>query len=38
MCNTEFTEKDYAVRDHCHYTGKYRGSAHLSCNGAAKKN
>ncbi len=37
MCNTEFSEKDFAVRDHSHLTGFYRGAAHLSCNGAAKK-
>ena len=24
--------KDDKVRDHCHYTGRYRGSAHNSCN------
>ena len=23
---------DNKVRDHCHITGKYRGSAHWSCN------
>jgi hypothetical protein len=28
----EFTLKDYKVNDHCHYTGKYRGAAHNSCN------
>ena len=25
-------KKDYKVRDHCHYTGKYRGAAHNICN------
>ena len=31
-CKKEFTLKDYKVNDHCHYTGKYRGAAHKSCN------
>ena len=25
-------KKDIRVRDHCHITGKYRGSAHQDCN------
>ena len=28
----KFSPKDRKVRDHCHYTGKYRGAAHSSCN------
>ena len=31
ICKKEFNknvEKTYKVRDHCHYTGKYRGAAH----------
>ena len=32
ICKKEFDEKNYKVRDHCHYTGKYRGAAHNICN------
>ena len=28
----EFDEKNYKVRDRCHYAGKYRGAAHNICN------
>ena len=31
MCNEEFDE-DVKVRDHCHFTGRYRGVAHNSHN------
>ena len=32
ICKKPYTEGDVRVRDHCHVTGKYRGSAHQSCN------
>ena len=32
ICDKEYTEKDIRVRDHCHITGQYRGSAHQECN------
>ena len=32
ICLNEFKEDDIQVRDHCHYTGKYRGPAHGICN------
>ena len=32
ICFKEFFPKDIKVRDHCHYTGRYRGAAHSSCN------
>ena len=31
ICNEEFDD-DVKVRDHCHFTGRYRGAAHNSCN------
>ena len=31
ICFREFKEKG-KVRDHCHYTGVYRGAAHFGCN------
>ena len=30
--NDDNNKKDHKVRDHCHYTGKYRGDAHDICN------
>ena len=32
ICGQQYTGKDIRVRDHCHVTGKYRGSAHQDCN------
>ena len=35
ICKKEFDKSDkkhYKVRDHCHYTGKYRGATHNICN------
>ena len=35
ICKNEFDNNDkkqQKVRDHCHYTGKYRGAAHNICN------
>ena len=32
ICEKKYTEKDIRARDHCHITGKYRGSAHQECN------
>ena len=32
ICLEGFKIKDRKVRDHCHYTGKYRGAAHSNCN------
>ena len=32
ICGKKYTNKDIRVRDHCHITGQYRGSAHHDCN------
>ena len=35
ICKKEFDTSDkkhHKVRDHCHYSGKYRGAAHNICN------
>ena len=32
ICDEKYGEKDSRVRDHCHITGKHRGSAHQDCN------
>ena len=36
ICQKEFGESE-KVRDHCHFTGKYRGAAHVKCNLQFKK-
>ena len=32
ICKKEFQPDDTKVQDHCHFTGKYRGAAHVKCN------
>ena len=32
MCKEEFNDKNVKVGDHCHFTGRYRGATHNSCN------
>lgn len=32
ICSEQFLPHDIRVRDHCHFTGKYRGPAHQPCN------
>ena len=32
ICGKKYTDKDVRIRDHCHITVKFRGSAHHECN------
>ena len=32
ICGEDFVDGDIKVRDHCHFTGRYRGCAHQDCN------
>ena len=32
ICGNKYLDNEIRVRDHCHITGKYRGSAHQKCN------
>ena len=32
ICCEKYTDKDVRIRDHCHITEKFRGSAHQECN------
>ena len=32
ICDNGYVDGDVKARDHCHITGKYRGSAHRYCN------
>ena len=38
ICDNSYIDGDVGVRDHCHITGKYRGSAHRNCNMNVKLN
>ena len=38
ICKGKFNnDKDFKVRDHCQFTGRFRGAAHNSCNLQYKK-
>ena len=37
-CDNFYIDDDVKVRDHCHITGKYKGSAHRDCNINVKLN
>ena len=38
ICDNNYIDTDVKVRDHCHITGKYRGSAQRDCNINVKLN
>ena len=38
ICDHVYVEGDVKLRDQCHITGKYRGSAHRNCNINVKLN
>ena len=38
ICDNSYIDDDVKVRDHCHITGKYRGSAHRDSNINVKLN
>ena len=38
ICDNNCVKDDVKVRDHCHITGKYRGSTHKDCNIKVKLN
>ena len=38
ICDKVYLDGNLKVRDHCHITGKYRGSAHRDCNIKVKLN
>ena len=38
ICDKLFDAENNKVKDHCNITGKYRGSAHWSCNVNLKLN
>ena len=38
ICDNDYIDNDGKVRENCHITGKYRGSAHRDCNINVKLN
>ena len=38
ICDNDYIDDDIKVKDHCHITGKYRGSTHKHCNINVKLN